>query len=1420
MSTAAQRYTYICDASRDVAFDDGSTDLSGTPNGLQNYVANKVIKVSSVAEDTEVKATSYSLVLDGNGLGAFASTTTAATSSPSTGFWILTLPGDHELIYYGFREGDKVTVKDKAGFKGDFNIARFTGPNTVLLSKIDVNLALTSPEVTMALSSDEIISVLLDKNTTNYSSFINREVFIYRAYFQDGTMIGTPFLLFKGIISGVGFEDSEKALEVTWSLTSHWGDFSQVKGRITSDDFHRALDQNGVPQPQSALKVAYAYDKGFTHSETSINILAQYSVQVEKQDVSVKKGFLGIGSKVKVKKYYVNETQNTALDFQLQAKALPVIYGVRNTTGIPIFADTLKSDSSTVYVLQALSEGEIGGIYDVYIDGNSLICNDKADFDARSTQTADGTVQLVCRGRADRGDVLGGVSSVSSTVNQFYDNYYSNPSVPYKTTQNYDLNAAYNYNSYVEPTVTNTDRTGAGIIDGQSISLTSPQKITIDVFSGKPGQKAASSLVSIAKANNFKIQNDYWNGVDTTDYWGPNHRLLDTAYVVSKFLIEEGETTIPNLEFVVRGKTIDCYNYDKSYSHYNKVTGESADNFLLGDSVRLEKMDGTSLIDSVQIVDKWTFANSDGSLNTRFRFSVDPPLSYNNGIPRTTMFRMKKGTATWTMFTFNYQELSGTNTVEWITPITAATNSNAFVQFGFASNGLYAVGGDPIEDSSAFSVTDNNGYPINNMFFSNALVMGKVTSSTITTKYSWAVAGPSATAVIAKNLVRRNVITLPTGSNATNGYYNGFLVTLTRSDLNTGRRTVQTKKIIDYNGANRIATIDGLWDYGFHPKNGDTISLTPAYADSRVSINPAMQTMDYVCSTTYGRGLDPLKDLHFESWLNTARVCDQQSNVTVKAAGAVTGVNPGDTYRYPSTGNIIWQGTVVGTLNGYIEFSNVIGKLSNAWNSWKSYKVGELVYSENRLYTVTGAGVKTTKPVHTGEVNGLKLLTGVAITKVGGSDLALVFDGNPVRAEKDGATIPGYSLYDADGIDYWRMIGWDEFSQRYVTQHQTNLVIDTSQSLFDNVNSLLEHFGGIMRYSAGKYYLEIEEAEGPISEDDLEARNITPDHIIGKIRISDEGIRSSFNSLTASYADPANKFESRNISFFNSDYLKSDKGIPKKGNLTIPGVTNYYNTRLLADRFLNRSRFGLTVSFNMSPRGTILLAGQVIQLQYPRYSWDNKKLRIINLTHQEDATVDIVAEEYDDSFYGLSNISKQAGSGLAGNNALLTGIGAPTNLRTTNIDNGDETVSGIEITWTNSVAANTRNVSTELYSSYSNNLYVQIKSISGNTITTVQNPHNLKVGELITSLSTIAGLESKSYFIKEIKSSNQFTISESKGGTLKSLTDNSDVGTYMQTANLTATIATPANSFVDTFAGVDGRVVKYYWVRHKVIQGS
>lgn len=665
-------------------------------------------------------------------------------------------------------------------------------------------------------------------------------------------------------------------------------------------------------------------------------------------------------------------------------------------------------------------------------------------------------------------------------------------------------------------------------------------------------------------------------------------------------------------------------------------------------------------------------------------------------------------------------------------------------------------------------------------------------------------------------IVSRNTIKLAAAASAVDDYYVGYRIVLTRFDAATGKQLVQKKDIVGYEGTTRIATISGIWDADFIPNVGDTYDIIPRYPDSRVSINFAIQTLDYITSVRYGKGLDAFKDLHLPSWLESARLCDVQSDVTIKTDTAFGALAIGDVYSFNGGGNLKWQGEVKSWKTGHVRFTKCLGKLANKWNSWKSYPTGTLVYDEDRLYLTTGSGTLPTRPVHTsGTSGGLIFQSSATISKVSGAGpttLNLFTAGNPVRDlnERD-HLISGYSLYDSDGVDYWRYLGWDAHDQRYVTRHQGNLSIDTATPISDNLNNMLQHFGGILRYSAGKYHLDVEVSEPPIAGNDV--RNLTIGDIIGKIQVSDEGIRKAFNSLTVAYADPSNKFEGRNISFFNSEFLKADRNVPKKGNVSIPGITNYYNARMLADKFLVKSRYGLTINLNVAPKGLLLLAGSVIQLQHDKYDWVDKKFRIINLAHNENATVDIVAEEYDDKFYLISNIRRI--SSIAGESTNASTI-LPGNLVATQIGDSDAMVGAIELEWANTVT-NDSTVYLEIFRSNQPTLNRTITTISGGNTFTTSAAHGFAVNDKITSQTALNGLEyNKTYYIKTAPTSTTFTLSESLDGTgLTGFTNASGLTLPIITAALITTLPSTATSYIDVVSS-DSDVVKYYWIRYRI----
>ena len=1304
ISGKASDYAYITDGYINVQWDDGSVDSYGQANGPQTYIANKVLSIGTVNETVEARASNMDVVLSGVALGTMVALDISVSGN--------TITSSDDFREY-FEEGDKLLLERDGGANNDkyVRIDMFTnGGKSIQVTPVDSTLVdQSAQEYSISLVSEELSALVTAKGSTLYSSYINREVFIYRAHLnpENGEFYGAPILIFRGIISkGSVKDDVTNSSRVTWNLTSHWGDFVRIQGRLTSDSFHRALDIFGNPDVRSLIRESYAGDLGFMHAERAINIAAVYQSKEIRYEMKKRGGLAGLfgGKKLIEKEVMVDRSVN--LEFNLSSKYLPVVYGVQRIDSLPIFADSLYNDPNTVYVAYAICEGEIGGVYDIYIDEDSSVCIDQRDADNRDrlqvpTDQWD-SISVVCNGRADSGDVLAAANRYSEEVYDDYDGDFS------------DLDSFYlDYRSVAIPgqlnNLNNNNNTsgGMGLQHEDPFFFGSPIDAEFIIHTGKEFQKANQVLAKLGLEQAFKIQRDYFDG-DLGNYWTQSHTLLDTAYAVGKFTISEGEVTIPKYEFVVRGKILDCYNYDDSYLG----VGGDQSKFSLGDTVTLHRSDTDVQIGApVQIIDKWYFYLDDKTKNYRFRYDTAPVLG------TVTAFYMKNSAGDrWYMQTWNHKEISNAEGSS-LEPIIVTDTQDTF------ENYLSMYVSSPNAETKQFltttamarwvkiSVPGVIDYPVNfqvNRYISNLPERIEVACSKADKEFLINLIAQNSGNV---EVTVVNGFKLSSTASTTDDFYLGDYIELTQFDANDVP-TVQKRQITKYIGSSRLIAVSEPWDFTGRPDSGDFYSIL-GKGDKRVTINPAIQFLDYISSKRYGKGLQIDKDIALQTFLNSAKLCDTRSDVTVIMPASAT-LSVGDIYKYESASRFIFQGKVFsidnvsfeGTNYKQVTFTDVIGKLGYKWTSWRTFTQGDLFWHLGKAFIASSTGKILSGPT-AGNI------TSLSLTKVSGAGASTVplflgdgsvrysSSGNPFVKRftnlAEGFTSSGYTLYDSDDVKYWIYVGWDEPEQRFVTRHQLNQVINTSTPVFDNINSMLEQFNGIMRYANGRYELDIK-TKAP--DTFLPHEIYSEDDIFGELSVDDGGQKDSYNSISASIVDPANKYSSRSISFFNSDYLKEDKGIPRQGSYSMPGVTNYYNARIKIQQVLDESRYGLTITFTTTPRAYLLLTGGIIQLSYSRFGWENKLFRVESLNFLADGLVQVTANEHNDDAYIVrysrpSVIDVDPGGPST---ATLARPAAPTALTASTGGIG-----GIELNWTNASSFSSITHGTEVYASDSDN---------------------------------------------------------------------------------------------------------------------
>ena len=235
-----------------------------------------------------------------------AITSTGISMTSST----ITVPAGIDLVREGFREGDKIFISGGTNSGKYVNITGIKTNNTVLnvsesldaASGVNLSTQSAGASITLSIVSDELQGPLGETNLTAAKSYANREVFVYKAFLDPDTgaiLDSTPVLIFKGIITKASIiENPGASVRAKWTLTSHWGDFAQVRGRPTNDAVHRALDANNRGQSEVALRPEYANDLGFLHAEETLNILATYTTIEQETKYKMKKKWYG---KVKMK---------------------------------------------------------------------------------------------------------------------------------------------------------------------------------------------------------------------------------------------------------------------------------------------------------------------------------------------------------------------------------------------------------------------------------------------------------------------------------------------------------------------------------------------------------------------------------------------------------------------------------------------------------------------------------------------------------------------------------------------------------------------------------------------------------------------------------------------------------------------------------------------------------------------------------------------------------------------------------------------------------------------------------------------------------------------------------------------------------------------------------------------------------------
>lgn len=204
-----------------------------------------------------------------------------------------------------------------------------------------------------------------------------------------------------------------------------------------------------------------------------------------------------------------------------------------------------------------------------------------------------------------------------------------------------------------------------------------------------------------------------------------------------------------------------------------------------------------------------------------------------------------------------------------------------------------------------------------------------------------------------------------------------------------------------------------------------------------------------------------------------------------------------------------------------------------------------------------------------------------------------------------------------------------------------NHVLDTRQSIFANVKTLLMGFRAYMPYVQGKYKLKIEDAGNEtdiLSGSAVIFQTINKDDIIGNVTYTGIEKSAKYNVVAINYVDPDQKWSVQQVIFPETQlerqqFIDIDGGRENKLEATFPTITNYAIAKDMARLLFNKSRRQETCSMRVSSKALELEPGDNIRIQSNILNFGTDPWRVISLTINDDMTVDLNCVRNPDDIY-------------------------------------------------------------------------------------------------------------------------------------------------------------------------------------------
>jgi len=213
----------------------------------------------------------------------------------------------------------------------------------------------------------------------------------------------------------------------------------------------------------------------------------------------------------------------------------------------------------------------------------------------------------------------------------------------------------------------------------------------------------------------------------------------------------------------------------------------------------------------------------------------------------------------------------------------------------------------------------------------------------------------------------------------------------------------------------------------------------------------------------------------------------------------------------------------------------------------------------------------------------------------------------------------------------------------------SNVVLDTSTTIMNNVKTLLMGFRGYMPYVQGKYKLKIEDAGNPFDITSGSAvinQIITKDDIIGNVTYTGIEKSNKYNVVVVNYVDPDQKFSVQEVIFPETleerqRFIDIDGGRENQLKATFPTITNYAIAKDFARLLFNKSRRQETCSLTVTSKAIELEPGDNIRIQSNILNFGSDPWRIVSIKINDDMSVELGCVRNPDDIYPYTRVGEE-----------------------------------------------------------------------------------------------------------------------------------------------------------------------------------